>query len=759
MPTNQNSQSSEESHDSGESEQLPVVTESARSAVAGLPAVGIPWTDPSAGVTEGFDFIAYMHSLRRRWLLGIAAGTVTAIVTAAMLAFLIPIEYEALALLRVNREDPGFGRGGNTNRAARDYETYKQTQAALIQSPYLVNAALRQPGITQLPMIQREENQVSWYQKQLRVTYAQGSEILMIGMKGEDGEQIKKLVDAIVDAYMDEVVYAERDRQIERLEILRRTFRKNTQEIKKMADVVRALQKDLATEDDPNVQVFQEFQRVRLRTGAVHVSRLESQVGDLELNLKMALAQQTAEFDPPQFAVEDELEGDRRYLTAKMNVDALQQLLQEATVSRGGSQAEIIRSQLISANASLERLRSDLLERAKYRVLRRYGKDPVQNTELISLLEAQLIMARESLEKLRGENQDAEQELIDSYNYSSDVEARNSELDSLTKVTAMIRSDMAELELDLARPARILKLQPAMLPSGSDRKIKLLMIGGLSTISFFGVIIGVAFLDYASKRVNMPSDVSKGTGVPVVGSVPILNRRLGGFWPFGRLRGTSLESVLVESIDTIRTALLCNTSDKQLDVVMVSSAGSQEGKTTLAAQLAISLARTGRRTLLVDADMHNPQQHQVFGIPFGKGFCELLRGEVNAEDVTQAVSAEGLWLMPAGYCNQASLRAIADETAGKIISDVKSEYDFIVLDSGPVLTGADPMLLGQNVDATILSVRRDISRLPKIVEAYDRLQSVGIYVMGAVVNGATMEVRSNRLELAYDPETPEASAT
>ena len=188
-----------------------------------------------------------------------------------------------------------------------------------------------------------------------------------------------------------------------------------------------------------------------------------------------------------------------------------------------------------------------------------------------------------------------EQELLESFVYNSDLESRQAQLLQLQGVTDTIGIDIQGLELNLSRPPRVVKIQSAMIPDASDLRIKIMMITGLAIMSFFGMLFGIAFIDYTAKRVNVPGDLSQRTGVRVVGSVPLLTGGAGSFWPFRRLQGSSLESVLAESIDSIRTTLLCNTSEKKIDVVMVTSANSQEGKTTLAAQLAISLARSGRR--------------------------------------------------------------------------------------------------------------------------------------------------------------------
>jgi capsular exopolysaccharide synthesis family protein len=180
---------------------------------------------------------------------------------------------------------------------------------------------------------------------------------------------------------------------------------------------------------------------------------------------------------------------------------------------------------------------------------------------------------------------------------------------------------------------------------------------------------------------------------------------------------------------------------------MVSSALGQEGKTTVASQLAVSFARSGRRTLLVDGDIRNPQQHVVLGMPMGQGLCDLLRSDVTLDDVVKPTPAEGLWFLGAGYRDLATDQYMASAVMSKLFAELRDRFDLIVLDTGPVLTSPDAMLLGQHADATVISLRRDVSRLPKVLEACDRLRSVGVHIAGAVLNGASADVRESELSL------------
>jgi capsular exopolysaccharide synthesis family protein len=197
---------------------------------------------------------------------------------------------------------------------------------------------------------------------------------------------------------------------------------------------------------------------------------------------------------------------------------------------------------------------------------------------------------------------------------------------------------------------------------------------------------------------------------------------------------------------------------------MVTSALGQEGKTTVASQLAVSLARSGRRTLLIDGDVRNPQQHVVLGMAMQRGLCEVLRSEATLDEVVKATPAEGLWALCAGYRDANTDQALASPVLGRLFQELRSRFDLIVVDTGPVLTNPDAMLIGQHVDAAVISVRRDVSRLPKVNEACGRLQAVGVHVVGAVLNGAGIDVRAGELRVAdqssraAEPQLEQAAA-
>ena len=195
-----------------------------------------------------------------------------------------------------------------------------------------------------------------------------------------------------------------------------------------------------------------------------------------------------------------------------------------------------------------------------------------------------------------------------------------------------------------------------------------------------------------------------------------------------------LQSLLVESIDAARTMILHASRIEAIRTVMITSAVKGEGKTSLACHLATSLARAGRRTLLIDCDLRSPAAHRLFDLPPGPGLSEVLRGEVDAADVIQPTPAHGLHLIPAGRCDALAIQALAQDGIRALFDDLRARYDFIIVDSAPVLPVADSLLVSQVVDAVIFSILRDVSRVPMVHAAYERLTALGTRTLGAVVS-------------------------
>src|SRR5205814_97508 len=172
-------------------------------------------------------------------------------------------------------------------------------------------------------------------------------------------------------------------------------------------------------------------------------------------------------------------------------------------------------------------------------------------------------------------------------------------------------------------------------------------IGGAGGLAVFLLtLFGVGLYEFRSRKIGLADEVASGLGINVIGTIPAMPAR--SRKPSARDEAAERQwlAELQESVDAIRTVLLHQARTDALHVMMVTSAQSGEGKTTLATQLAASLARAWKRTLVIDGDLRHPGAHALFDTPQEPGLAEVLRGEVEPADAIRATPVSRLWILP-----------------------------------------------------------------------------------------------------------------
>jgi capsular exopolysaccharide synthesis family protein len=248
----------------------------------------------------------------------------------------------------------------------------------------------------------------------------------------------------------------------------------------------------------------------------------------------------------------------------------------------------------------------------------------------------------------------------------------------------------------------------------------------------FGLAIGVEFLN---RRVSDRHQLESAKGIQVVGEITALPRRqrprrLGMSSPSHELQ------LFEESIDGLRTYLTVVDSLREHRSFAVMSAISQEGKSNLAAQLAMSVASaTGEQVLLIDGDMRSPDVDEIFGVNRDPGLAGILRGECSAGDAIHKDFSENLHLLPAGTLDTSPHRLLGKGEFGLLLTHLREQYRYIIVDTPPILPASESLVMARATDAAVLCVRRDYSRIEQVAEAYHRLQAAGVKTAGAVING------------------------
>jgi capsular exopolysaccharide synthesis family protein len=193
-------------------------------------------------------------------------------------------------------------------------------------------------------------------------------------------------------------------------------------------------------------------------------------------------------------------------------------------------------------------------------------------------------------------------------------------------------------------------------------------------------------------------------------------------------------SPVAETFRSLRTTILFAGLDKDIRVLALSSSAPQEGKSTTSSNLAIVMAQMGKKTLLVDADLRRPVQHSVFGLPREPGLTNLLFDRATFDEAIQATDVPNLYLLPCGIIPPNPSELLGSNRMTQLIQRLREEFDFVLLDTPPVVAVTDALLLGHVSDATIIITRAGVSRIDALLRAMDAVERSGANLLGVVLN-------------------------
>ena len=191
---------------------------------------------------------------------------------------------------------------------------------------------------------------------------------------------------------------------------------------------------------------------------------------------------------------------------------------------------------------------------------------------------------------------------------------------------------------------------------------------------------------------------------------------------------------LVEAFRSLRTSILLSTADHPPSSLLVTSTQPGEGKTTIATNLAIALAQVGQRVLLVDADLRSPSLHRLFGVRENFGLVSYLTGHQDWHSVVRPSGSPGLDLLFCGPIPPNPSELLSSRSMGELIRSAREQYEFVILDSAPLLALADSRILATLVSGVLLVVKNAMIPREQVKQALFGIQSVGANVIGVALN-------------------------
>ncbi len=277
---------------------------------------------------------------------------------------------------------------------------------------------------------------------------------------------------------------------------------------------------------------------------------------------------------------------------------------------------------------------------------------------------------------------------------------------------------------------------PADVPVTPVRPKKKLNILLAMFVGIFGGMALAFFFEYIDDTVKNMEDLDRAIKCPFLGTIPDINSK-GGMNDIEKdlIAHSKPKEPVSESYRSVRTSILFSaTEENPLKCLCLTSPGPQEGKTTTLCNLAIVIAQSGKKVLLVDADMRKPRLHEVFKKKCEKGLSSYLSGQDELDEVVQETGIENLYLIPAGIQPPNPSELIASHKLKEFIGLVKSKFDMILLDAPPAAVVTDAVILARVVDGMIIVIQSGKTSKRALPHLFKMLENARAKIVGAILN-------------------------
>jgi capsular exopolysaccharide synthesis family protein len=634
--------------------------------------------------------------------------------------------YMAVAQVQVDARTPSVLKSGAGEAVDKPRTVLKQQQGLIKSTPFLKRVA-ESPTLASLKTFARGQlngkTVLGALYDGVQTSIDVESNRLFVTFTSPFREDTAVVVDEAVRVYFEHHKEKKKEQASGMAEIVRGEWESTKAELAAASEAIATLQSEnLLLTGTERTPLQTKLDNANTAWNAAH----------LEAQKQLAVFQdmQRASADPALFRERG------LYWRAKGPIGALEERMGALGKEREEKTRELERLERAvgAENARLAALRDELarLAKAEDEIVLRYAQDYLRNSEVDHQ------RARHYEENLAADVQALLSQVADQNRVFDRIKDLQIERDALRERVRGFEERIAQLELENQTGALNLNVieyaRAGARPVYPEVEKTLIYALGGSGILAFGLVL---LLGMADRRVRAVEDVPGLLGTSVLGVLP----ELSGSSERGRVARLVEEdphSLLAEAIRSARTATTFALPGGR-GVVQVTSAASGEGKSVCASNLAFALAKAGKKTLLVDADMRKPAQHQVYAVENGVGLAGLLTSSVALKKAIVPDVALGLDLLPAGDPRGRAAELCEGAVLVELLRALREDYECIVVDSPPVLETSEARVLAALSDVVVFVLRLDESTAPSVRRAAGILRGVGARILGALPNGASSQ--------------------
>lgn len=696
---------------------------------------------PSGQPEKAWPTLAELVSaLKRRLVLATFLGALVGVATASAVWLAMPSgKHKVRALIHVK---PMVGLKGQ-ELTGTGFDDFKKTQERLVRARNVLNMVIQDPRVSRLSLIQTADDPLQYLDESIKVSW-EAPDLMAVSLSGDNWQEMKVLVDQVVTSFLDSAKTDELKLGTAQRKQMEQTLRDFDDKIKARRDAIERNQRATGAGSDT-------LTTIELLKGAqADLTRLLSDIYTEEQairTLQIAILkhkQNLAAVDTMPLdadALEEYVRTDPQVMEKQQAVTLAEKKYQASAGNYEPSSPTLLRLQAEIRKAREELTRTLEGMRPQVEKLARAGLK--KKVEAQFKADADILDTRNQfLGQLKTLQQTKQGEIKALNTGGAIVKVEDDDLKPLLEQRAKVAQMLTELEVAQRQDTRMQLKEEAVVILNQNLRQKVLVALGAFAGGTLLVMAAIGFLEWRSRRVDSVDQVVNDLGMRVIGTIPAFPSKQ-ALKSGDAAQNQNWRFVLNESVNSARTMLLHTAKHQNMQVLMVTSAMQGEGKTSLASQLATSMATAGLRTLILDCDLRNPSMHKLFDAALTPGCSEVLCQEVDVSDAVQPTSVPNLWLIPAGQCSNRVISALAQgHPLETLFNRLRGQFDFIVVDSCPVLPVADTLLVGQHVDGVVLSILQDISQLPKVQTTAERLTQLNIPLLGTVVNGIKPDVHA-----------------
>ncbi len=654
------------------------------------------------------------------------------------------------------------------------FENTIETHALLIRSPLIIRQAVQDYQLAKLGTLAEEESPITAIIENLTVIIREeNTTILGVSYTGSDPEDCQRVVSAIAGSYQKFLLDRSKTVGTDTLNLIEHASNMLKGDLRTEAEQFKEFQKHapLLWKDGVGINMHHERQAAIEEARSELLVQKEQLIAQVE-SLEKAAAQGGRSFEAAYFRAINALNAEEE--------DADWRTFRIAEYE-DYAERHVVRSYLDSLTTYyIDLLIQEARMREEYGDAHQELTTVVRNKQLVDdLLKKAIAKEQSPLNDRIKEMQDPEQrkhEYVEIYVESlrAELESLDRQIERLSQRYAneqrqanIIQSSLAEYQQLLGDKERTEKLYDAvvaqldeihlMTENGGDtmeivaeaelgKQIAPNLLRVLIASFFLGAFAGCGlawFVDRAENTFHSLSEIRHTLGAPVIGHIPLMKRSQQlvseAFPNIAPIMCTIHQeaSNLSEAFRGIRTSLYFSTAGQNHKVIQVTSPVPGDGKSTIVANVAVAIAKSGKSVLVLDADFRRPSLSKLLGLSgqATPGLAAVVSGKVDPFDATVETVIDNLYFMPAGKRPHNPSELLSTPEFKQLLEVVRERYDFVLVDTPPILAVTDPCAVAARVDGVLLAIRMRKGVHFSAVRASETLANIDAKVLGVIVNG------------------------